>query len=176
MVAAFAVLFGFGAVWFSVRNQYPFRGPTTGALIVLFVLLAIRIATVLFAHHRARSGVSGRSVRLGQAEVAAVVVSLVAAYLLMIGLATHGNKDASFFWVYALSATLIVLGAVWAMRSAIREDWNDFATSVAVMFVAAVGSLFGPRGMWLVDGIGLFAILLWTAVTRAQMNRSADTP
>jgi hypothetical protein len=94
-----------------------------------------------------------------------LVAALVAVYLPIVSLAQDGAGHASFYWVYAVTATLIVLGAFWAGRSAVREDWMGLGVSVAVMLVGAVSALAGPRGMWLSDGIGLCVVLLgYTAV------------
>ena len=160
LVAAAVVLVGFGAVWLSVRNQRPFHGPSGASLVVLYALIALRIVTVLVAHQRARSGVSGRSVRLGRAEGVAIATALLAVYLLMAALIVSGMRHAALYWIFGLTATLVVLGAGWAMRSAVREEWRDMGVSVAIMLVAAVGALTGPRAMWLVDGIGLCAAIL----------------
>jgi protein-S-isoprenylcysteine O-methyltransferase Ste14 len=160
LVAAAVVLLGFGTVWLSVRGQHPYQGPTAVSLVVLYALVVIRIGTVLYAHRRAQAGVSGRSVRERRAETAALGASLLAVYALMVALAHDGADDPAFYWVYGVTATLIVLGAFWAARSAVREDWRGFAISIAVMLVAAGSALAGPRGMWLADGVGLCVVLL----------------
>jgi hypothetical protein len=150
LIAAAVALIAFGAVWLSVREQHPFKGPTAAALVVLYALVAIRIGT---------------AVRQQRAEGVALVAALVAVYLPIVSLAQDGAGHASFYWVYAVTATLIVLGAFWAGRSAVREDWMGLGVSVAVMLVGAVSALAGPRGMWLSDGIGLCVVLLgYTAV------------
>jgi hypothetical protein len=173
LIAAAAVLVGFGAVWLSVRGQHPYTGPTAVALVVLYALVAIRIATVIYAHSHASAGVSGRSVQLRRAEGAAMAAALVAVYVLMAALVHDGAGHASFYWVYGVTATLIVLGACWAARSAVRENWRDFGISTAVMLVAAGGALAGPRGMWLSDGIGLCVVLLVDAVVQAWLLRAS---
>ena len=160
VIAAAAVLVGFGAVWLSVRGQHPYTGPTAVSLVVLYALVAIRIATVIYAHRRAQAGVSGRSVRERRAEAAAVAAALIAVYVLMAALVDDGAGHAVFYWVYGVTATLIVLGTFWAARSAVREDWREFGISIAVMLVAAASALAGPRGMWLGDGLGLCVVLL----------------
>lgn len=173
VIAAVVALVGFGAVWLSVRGQHPFTGPTTASLWVLYPLIAIRIATVLYAHRRASAGVTGRSVKLRQAEIAAIAAALVAAYLLMFALADNGARHAAFYWMYGLTATLIVLGGCWATRSAVREEWQDFGICIAVVLVAAGSALAGPRGMWLGDGVGLCVLLLGAAAARAWLPRAA---
>jgi hypothetical protein len=173
LFAAAVALVGFGAVWLSVRGQHPFTGPPAVSLVVVYVLVAIRIATVVYAHRRASAGVSGRSVQLRRAEGAALASALLAVYVLMAALVQNGAKDAAFYWVYGVTATLIVMGAVWAARSAAREEWRDFSISLAVMFVAAFSALAGPRGMWLADGIGLCIVLLVDAAAQAGLIRAS---
>jgi hypothetical protein len=169
LLAAGAVLVGFGSVWLSVRGQHPYKGPTAASLVVLYVLLLIRIVSVLYAHRRASAGVSGRSVRLRRAEGGALVVAVVAVYVLMAALVHDGAGHAVFYWVYGVTATLIVLGAFWAAVSAARENWRDLGVSIAIMLVAAGSALAGPRGMWLSDGVGLCVVLLAVSATRAWL-------
>ncbi len=169
LVAAAVVLIGFGAVWLSVRAQHPFKGPTAASLVVLYALVLIRIGTVLYAHSRASAGVSGRSVRLRRAEAAGLAVALIAVYVLMAALVHDGAGHAVFSWVYGVTATLIVLAAFWAARSAVREDWPGLGVSIAVMVVAAAIALAGPRGMWLSDGVGLCVVLLGAGATQAWL-------
>lgn len=173
LFAAAVVLFGFGAVWLSVRGQHPFKGPTTASLVVLYVLVLIRIGSVVVAHRRASAGVTGRSVRLRRAEGGALVAALVAVYLLMAALVHDGGGGhASFYWLYGVTATLIVLGTFWAARSAVREDWHELAIAIAILLVAAVSALAGPRGMWLGDGVGLCVVLLGVSAERAWALRT----
>jgi hypothetical protein len=160
VVAAAVVLLGFGAVWLSVRDQHPFTGPTAASLIVLYALVALRIATVLYAHRHASAGVTGRSVRLRRGEAAAAVVALVAVYVLMAALIHDGIRSESFYWMYGVSATMIALGTFWAARSAAHEDWTGLGLSVAITLVAAGSALAGPRGMWLGDAVGCCVVLL----------------
>jgi hypothetical protein len=172
LLAAGVVLVGFGAVWLSVRGQHPYTGPTAASLVVLYALVLIRIGSVVFAHRRASAGVTGRSVRLRRAEGAALAVALIAVYMLMAALGHDGAGHAVFYWVYGVTATLIVLGAFWAARSAVREDSHGLAVSIAIMLLAAGSALAGPRGMWLSDGVGLCVVLLGVSATRAWLRRT----
>ena len=123
---------------------------------------------VCYAHRRATAGVSGGSVRQRRAEGGALAAALLAVYVFMAALAHAGASDAVFYWVYVVTATLIVLGVFWAARSAIREDWLALGLSIAIMLVAAVSALAGPRGMWLSDGVGRCVVLLAYGGTRAR--------
>ncbi|HQU27473.1 MAG TPA: hypothetical protein PLS29_10650 [Acidimicrobiales bacterium] len=113
------------------------------------------------------------SVRLGRAEGAAAAAALLATYVLLLALVRGGARHAVFYWVDGVAATLIVLGAAWAMRSAVREEWGDFGVSIAVMAVGAGGALTGPRGMWLVDGVGLCVVILAGAAARSRLGATA---
>ncbi|MGH2873048.1 MAG: hypothetical protein ACRDL5_11385 [Solirubrobacteraceae bacterium] len=171
LMAAGIVLIGFGAIWLSVRSQHPYKGPTPAGLIVLYILVAIRIVTVIYARGRAKAGISGRSVRTGRAEGAAVGVALVAVYVFMGALIDMGASDAVVYGVYAITAPLIVMGAVWAARSALREEWPTLGSALGVMLVAAGSAFAGPRGVWLSDAIGCCVVLLATGAAQAWLQR-----
>src|SRR6185312_7208202 len=68
LVAAVVALAGFGIVWLNVRDQHPFTGPSLASLAVFYGLIALRIATVIYAYAHARTGVSGRSVNVQRDE------------------------------------------------------------------------------------------------------------
>ena len=173
LVAAGVVLVAFGAVWLSVRSQHPYRGPTPLGLAVLYAVVLVRVGTVLYAHRRARAGVSGRAVRQGRAEGAAVAVSLAAVYLVMGALIRAGASDAVVYGLYVVTAPLIVLGAFWAARSAVREDWLGLMVASALMLVAAASAFAGPRGVWLSDGIGGCVVLVGYAAAHAWQLRAS---
>jgi hypothetical protein len=172
LLAAAVALVGFGSVWLSVRGQHPYTGPTPADLVVLYALLLIRIASVVVAHRRATSGVTGRSVRLRNAEGAGLAAALVAVYVVMAALATNGASDGVVYGVYVGTATLIVLATFWAARSAVRENWYELGLSIAIMLVAAGSAFAGPRGVWLSDGIGLCVVLLAHSALQAWLRRA----
>jgi hypothetical protein len=173
LIAAAVALVAFGAVWLSVRAQHPYKGPTAVALVVLYAVIAIRIATVVHAHRRATAGVSGRSVRQRRAEAAALAMVLVAVYAFMAPLAHLGASDGVVYGVYVATAPLIVLGAFWAGRSAVREDWPSLGMSIVIMLVAAGSAFAGPRGVWLSDGVGCCIALLGYSAAQAWLLRRA---
>ena len=172
LLAAAVLLVAFGAVWLSVRGQHPYKGPTAVALVVLYAVVAIRIATVVYAHRRAKAGVSGRSVSRRRAEGAALAVALVAVYVLMGALAHAGASDAVVYGVYVVTATLIVLGTFGAARSAVREDWMGLGLSIALLLVAAGSAFAGPRGVWLSDGVGCCVVLFGYSAAQAWLLRA----
>jgi hypothetical protein len=175
LLAAAAALVAFGAVWLSVRAQHPYKGPTVVGLLGLYAVVAIRIATGVYAHRRATAGVSGRSVSQRRAEGATLGVALVAVYVLMGALANNGASDAVVYGVYVGTATLIVLGTFWAARSALREDSMGLGLSIAIMLIAAGSAFAGPRGVWLSDGVGLCVVLLGYSAAQTWLLRASRT-
>ena len=173
LLAAAAALVAFGSVWLSVRGQHPYKYPTVLGLLGLYAVVAIRIGSVLYAHRRARAGVSGRSVRKTRAEGAALAVALVAVYVIMGALANAGASDGVVYGVYVATATMLVLGTFWAARSAVREDWPELGLSIAIVFVAAGSAFAGPRGVWLSNGVGLCVVLLAYSAAQAWRLRAS---
>jgi hypothetical protein len=172
LLAAAAALVAFSSVWLSVRGQHPYKYPTVVGLLGLYAVVAIRIGSVLYAHRRAQAGVSGRSVQRRQAEGAALAVTLVAVYVVMVALAINGASDGIVYGVYVVTATMLVLGTFGAARSAVREDWPELGVSMAVLLVAAGSAFAGPRGVWLSNGVGLFVVLLGYSAIQAWLLRA----
>lgn len=172
LFAAVVVLVTFGAVWLSVRSQHPYKGPTAAALWILFAVIVVRIGTVVSTAHRARAGVSGRSVRRLRAEGVAAGAALVAVYVFMGAMLHYGVSHAFVYGVYDVTATVIVLGTFWASRSAAREDWLGLGISVAIVLVAAGSAFAGPRGVWLSAGVGFFVVLVVYSAAQVRPLRA----
>lgn len=160
LVAAFVAFTAFAAIWLTVRGQHPYTGPTPLSLVVLYAVVAIRIATVVYSHRRATAGISGRSVRQRRAEGGALLVSLVSVYIVMGALANAGASNGLVYGIYVVTATMLVLGVFGAARSAAHEDWQSLGVSLAIVLVAAGSAFASPRGVWLSNGIGCGAVLL----------------
>jgi len=175
LVAAGVALAGFGIVWLNVRHQHPFTGPSPVSLVVFYGLIALRIATVIYARARARAGVSGHSVTVQREEAVLMGGGLLVWYVVLIAIASSGQHGAGFVWSLGLSGTLIVLAAAWSVRCAIHKRWREVALTVPVALIAAGGALAGPRGMWLVNGVGLCVLLLVMAALGSWQRRGART-
>jgi hypothetical protein len=176
LVAAVVALASFGIVWLNVRDQHPFTGPSLASLAVFYGLIAIRIATVVYAYASARTGVSGRSVKVQRREAVVISGVLLVCYLALIGIADSGSHHgAGFYWSLFLNGALIAQAAVWAGRCVFHKRWHEVAVSVAVALIAALAALAGPRGMWLVNGVGLCVLLLAEAATGTWQRRGTQT-
>ncbi len=172
LLAAVAALVAFGSVWLSVRGQHPYKWPTPLGLLGLYAVIAIRIGSVIYAHRRATTGVTGRSTRRTQWEGATLAVALLAVYVVMVALAKAGASDGVAYGVYVVTATMLVLGTFGAARSAIQEDSRELAISIAVVLLAAGSAFAGPRGVWLSNGIGLCVVLLADSAVQAWLLRA----
>ena len=175
LVAAVVVLAGFGIVWQNVRHQYPFTGPSAASLVFFYGLIALRIATVIYAYARARTGISGHSVKVQRAEAVVMGGVLLVCYLALIRIANTGSHGAGFYWSLFLNGTLIALAALWAGRCAIHKHWREVALSVPVALIAAFAAVAGPRGMWLVNGVGLCVLLVANAALGTWQRRGTRT-
>ena len=176
LVAAVVVLAAFGIVWLNVRDQHPFTGPSPASLVVFYALIGVRIATVIYAYARARTGVSGRSVEVQRAEAVVMIGALLVFYLAMIAIANNsGSHGAGFYWSLFLNGNLIATAAIWAGRSAFHKSWHEVALAVPVALIAALAAIAGPRGMWLVNAVGLCVLLLANAAWEAWQRRATRT-
>ena len=175
LVAAVVALAAFGIVWLNVRDQHPFTGPSPASLVFFYSLIALRIATVIYAYARARTGISGHSVKVQRNEAAALGAALLIWYVVFIAIATSAHRSAGFYWSLGLNGTLIALAAIWAGRCAIHKRWHELALTVPVALIATVGAIAGPRGMWLVNGVGLCLLLLANAAIGTRQRRMTPT-
>ena len=176
LVAAVVALAAFGIVWLNVRNQHPFTGPSPASLVVFYALIALRIATVIYAYARARTGVRGRSVNLQREEAVVMIGVLLVCYLALFAIANNsGSHGAGFYWSLFLNGNLIATAAVWAARSAIHTSWHQVALAAAVALIAALAAIAGPRGMWLINGVGLCVLLLAEAAIGNRQRRATPT-
>ena len=72
---------------------------------------------------------------------------------------------------------LILAGLAWAGINAARADWRPCGVGVGVAVVGAVGLFAGRAGAWAVVGVGLFIVLLGSAVAIVwQQRRSVVWP
>jgi hypothetical protein len=171
VIGATAAVVCLGAVWFSVRHQHPYKGPTAAGLLVMYGVLVCWIVTAVRFNRRAMSGISGRSARQQRVLGAAIVVALVAVSVYQGVLHSDGVSNAIVYGTYPVTAQLIVLGAVAAAFQGAREDWPAFGVAIAIVLVATGSAFAGPRGVWLSDGIGLGVVVLGYGAAQAWLQR-----
>ena len=167
-IRAVLVLAALGAVWLSVRGQHPYQGPGGSALLIVAAFVVINFTATMAVRARATAGVSGRS-RFSPVEIAVMAASWAVPFVVMAALGvTHDSQSG-----YLLTVPLIVAGVVYAALMAVRSDWRQFGTGLAVAATGAVGAAVGQAGAWAVTGVGLCLTLLGTAAVIAwQLHRA----
>jgi hypothetical protein len=158
---AVLVLAALGAVWLSVRGQHPYQGAGGSALLIVAAFVVVNYAATAAVRARATAGVSGRT-RFGPAEIAVMAASWIVPFAVMAALGvTHDNQSGSL-----LTVPLIAAGLAFAWLMAVRSDWRQFGTGLAV-------AAAGHAGAWAVTGIGLCVTLLGSAAVAAwQLHRA----
>jgi hypothetical protein len=167
-IRAVLVLAALGAVWLSVRGQHPYKGPGGSALLVVAAFVIFNFAATVAVRRRATAGVSGKS-RFTPAEITVMVVAWIAPGVVLVALGDGWNSHSG----YLLTVPLIVAGLAFAALMAVRSDWRQFGTGLAVAATGAAGAAVGQAGAWAVIGVGLCITLLGSAaVTAWQLHRA----
>jgi len=169
-IRAVLVLAAFGAVWFSVRGQHPYNGPTAAAVVAVVAFGVLNAVATVAIGRRATARVRGRS-RLSTVETIVLASIWVGVFVVMGALAAAGVSNGVVYGVFPATAPLIVAGLAWAVIMAGRANWRACGTALAVVAVGAVGAFAGPVGAWAVGGIGLCLTLLAVAGTIAWRQR-----
>lgn len=169
--AAITVLIGYGAVWFSVRHQHPYSGPSGTALGVLYGVLALWI---LFSVVVLKRGLSGRSSPQRRLEGIVFATIWILVYVFQGALAHDGVSKGVVYGIWPAIAPLLVVGAAAAGYEAGRRHLGSATLAVAAVALAAIASYAGPRDVWGVMAVGLcgllvigFAAQLWQRRERA---------
>jgi len=163
---AVMVLAALGAIWLSVRGQHPYRGPTAADIPVLIAFIVVNFTATVAVRRHAIAGVSGRS-RFSQGEIVVLVLAFVATVVAMAGLGAAGVNFAFY-----PTSVLVIPGLAWAVLMAIRANWREFATGLAIVVIGIVGAFAGPAGSWAVAGVGLCVVLLGSAAAIAWPQRA----
>lgn len=153
-------LFGYGAVWWSMRDQHVYSGPAGWSLAVLYGLIAVSAIVGGVVSSRAQSGVSGRARRQRQAQGVAIAAAGIGAWVVEGALRYRGVSFEIVYGVYGPTVPLIALAAAAAGINAMRESWLQLGVCMAIIAVASVSVFFGPLGAWGLTGLGCCLVLL----------------
>ena len=175
-IRAVMVLAVLGACWLNVRGQHPYRGPTSAVLPFVVVFVIANFVATVTVRKRATAGVSGKS-RLRPWEITVLTLAWIAVFAVIGALAGTGVSPAIVYSLIPLTVPLILAGLAWAGINAARADWRPCGVGVGVAVVGAVGLFAGRAGAWAVVGVGLFIVLLGSAVAIVwQQRRSVVWP
>jgi hypothetical protein len=171
IIRAVLVLGALGAIWFSVRGQHPYKGPTAADIPVLVGFIVVNFTATVAVRRRAIGGVSGRS-RFTEGEIAVLIGSFVVTLVAMVGL---GAAGASF--AYYPTSVMVIPALAWTVLMVARSNWRDVAIGLAIVAVGIVGAFAGPAGSWAVAAVGLCLVMLGNAaVIIWQQHRSVVRP
>jgi hypothetical protein len=173
LIQAGVIAVGYGALWYSVRGQHPYSGPTGLALITVYGAVIVSIVATTVGFKRAYAGVRGRSVRLRQAEIGTLVASYVAAAIFQGALKYDGASHAIVYGVFPAAGPFLVVGAAVAGMGAAREDWPMFGGGLGLIALAVGSAFAGPAGAWAVIGVGLFLGVLGRAALMVWLRHRA---
>lgn len=163
---AVLVLVALGAIWFSVRGQHPYRGPTATDIPVLVGFVIVNFTATVAVRRRATAGVRGRS-RFSQGEITMTVLAFVAAVVAIVGLGAAGLNVAWY-----PTSVLVIPGLTWAVLMALRTDRRGLATGLAIVVIAIAGAFAGPAGSWAVGAAGYCVLLLGSAAAIAWQQHA----
>ncbi|NNN00539.1 MAG: hypothetical protein HKL86_01745 [Acidimicrobiaceae bacterium] len=148
-----------GEVWWSVRSQHPYHGPTGGALTLMYSIIVVWAITVSSVVRHATRGIGGRSMRQRKIEGIGFAGLWIAVYVFQYALLHAGASPSITYGIYPATAPFIFVGSAFAISSAQREDWPKVFVALPMVAIAVVASFMGPVLDWLVVGIGLGALL-----------------
>jgi hypothetical protein len=160
LAGASVFLLGYGAVWWSMRDQNPYTGPAGWSIAVLYALIVVNALIGSAVLRRATSGVGGRAGRQMRGAAVAVAAAGIGAWTVEGALRFLGVSFEIVYGVYGPTVPLIALAAVAAGVAATRERWPQLGLCVAFIAIASVSTFFGPLGAWGLTGLGCGLVLL----------------
>jgi hypothetical protein len=167
------ILVGYAALWLSTRGQHPYKGPSPGAIALIYTAVAVAIAVSVKVYRRATAGVSGPSARQQRLEGVAILVSFLGSPVIQGAMKHYGASDAIVYGVIPAAAPLIIVGTTVLGIAASKADWPQFIAALAVVSGGVVAAFVGPSGAWLAAGIGLsVGVVCHAALTRKQPTGS----
>jgi hypothetical protein len=172
LIGAVAILLGYGAVWWSVRGQHPYTGPSGTALVEIYAAVIVAAILSVRALNRATSGVSGRSRRQRGFFGAAFGAAWIAVAVFQGALHYDGASKAIVYGVFPAAGQPLVLGVAVAAMAATQEDWRKLSVAIAVVALGTGGAFAGPAGVWGVMALGGCAIGIGCAAAQPWLRHA----
>lgn len=172
VLGAGVFLFGYGAVWWSMRDQHVYTGPAGWSIALLYGLLGVAGIIGRPLLRRATVGVSGRARRQRYAQSAAGAAAGIGAWTVQGALRYLGVDFKIVYGVYGPTVPLIALAAAGAGYAAAREKWPELGLAIGIIAVASASTFFGPLGAWGLTGVGCcIALLVYAVVQTIWLRR-----
>lgn len=176
VLGAGVFLFGYGSVWWSLRDQHVYTGPAAWSIAVLYALIVISGVVGVRLSRRATVGIGGRAVGQMRAQAVAVAAAGIAAWTVQGALRYLGASLAIVYGVYGPTVPLIALAAATTGFAAARRRFPELALAIALMLIPAASTFFGPKGAWGLTGLGCAVALLVYAVVQTSWLRRPARP
>lgn len=172
VLGAGVFLIGYGAAWWSMRDQHVYTGPAGWSIAVLYGLIAISGIVGRRLLHRATAGIGGRARRQMQLQGAAVAAAGIAAWTVQGALRYQGVSFEIVTGVYGPTVPLIAVAAASTGFAASHGKWPELVLAIVIMLIAAGSTFFGPKGAWGLTGLGCaIALLVYAAVLTSSLGR-----
>lgn len=161
-----ALLVGYGAMWFSVRRQQPYHGPSAQTVALVLVLLLAALLVTVAAAERPGADVGGRSATRRAVFALCLVAAFVSLGVEKIMLFEIG-ADSSVLGVVGSANPLLATGLAFVASAAVdlRTGWSRFVLGAWLLAVACAGMGQGPVTCLAISALaGGGGILLMAAV------------
>jgi len=171
-LGALALPTGFGILWWSVRHQHPYQGPTVDAIGLFYVLILVIDVLAVTVLRRFSRGVGGQFKKNRRMLGAMGGVGLVGTFAIMGGLEHAHVSNVVVYGIYPACVPLLVGGLIGAVGASQRDDRTMFITALCISAVATGASFAGPAGAWAVSGFGSGAVMLTCACVKLVQRSS----
>lgn len=138
-------LLGYGAMWLSVREQHPYRGPSGVSIAAVFVLAGFAAAVVLVVASKAVAGTGGRSARYRRIILATWATGYVILLFVQVGISSSVSPRALAFVGFA--GPLVLAGLVYILASALGRNRLAFALGVWLVIAGASCAWLAPAAI-----------------------------
>jgi hypothetical protein len=170
VLQAVVVLVVYGALWYSVRGQHPYRGPSLSVVGIVYIVVAVGSLVGVAVYYRAVRGVRGKSRREDGVVAIPMIAALVGFYTFLGALQHDGFNHAVVYGVVDAAGPWIVAGAVLGGLAAAREDWWKLAGGIALVAAGTGAAFAGPSGVWGVLAVAGCVLLLAQGGLRLMWN------
>ncbi|MGD0852312.1 MAG: hypothetical protein ABSA07_03025 [Acidimicrobiales bacterium] len=160
VLGSFALPIGFGIIWWSVRHQHPYQGPTVDAIGLFYLLILVIDVVAVTTLRRTSRGVGGQYKKNRRMLAGMGGVGLIGTFTIMGALEHAHVSNVVVYGIYPATVPLLVGGLIGAVAASQREDWTVYFAALCISVVAAGAAFAGPAGAWAVSGFGCGAVFL----------------
>ena len=171
IVGAVIFFVAYGVVWWSVRDQVPYVGPSGAALATMYGGIVVWIVVSTSVVRRATRGVSGDST--SSRAYGAWYLTIILAYSLFQGALYHaGAGHEVVYGVFPASAPWLFAATVLLTMGVVRQEVPTLLLGTSLFAIGIGGAFAGARVAWLVSGVGISLLLGAFAAFQAVKHRA----